>query len=91
MRIREELNGQVKHYLGEIRKRGRVVNVTIANAVGKGTVRSSDSPYKDVEPTKDWAKNLLQNMRFVKRKASTLQKLSVEYSKARRKLFLHKV
>ena len=42
----EELDGQVKRYLGEIRKRGGVVNVAIAIAVGKGTVRSSDSPYK---------------------------------------------
>jgi len=67
------------------------VNVAIAITVGKDTVRSSDSPYKDVKPKKDWAKNLLQNMGFVKRKASTLQKLSVEDFKARRKLLLHEV
>lgn len=68
-----------------------MVNVAIAIAVGKGIVKSSDSPYKDVEPTKDRAKYLLQHMGFVKRKASTLVKLSVEDFEAKRKLFLHEV
>ena len=47
------------------------MNVGIAIAVGKGIIKSSDSIYKDVELTKDWAKYLLQKMGFVKRKAST--------------------
>ena len=89
--IGEELDGQVKRYLGELRKRGAVVNVSIAIAVGKGIVKSSDSSYKEVKPTRDWAKYLLRNMGFVKRKASTSEKLSVEDFEAKRELFLHEV
>ena len=37
--IREELDGQVKHYLREKRKKGGVINVGIAIAVGKGIIR----------------------------------------------------
>ena len=55
-----------------------MVNVKIVIAMGKGIVKNSNSPYKDVEPTKDWAKYLLQHMGFVKRKASISAKVSVE-------------
>ena len=64
--IGEKLEGQVKHYLMEIRKQGGVVNAAIALAVGKGIVKNADLPYKDVELTKDWAKYLLTCMGLVK-------------------------
>ena len=89
--IGEKLEGQVKHYLMEIRKRGGVVNAAIALAVGKGIVRNGDLPYKDVELTKDWAKYLLSRMGLVKRKASTSAKVSVENFERKRELFLHEV
>ena len=89
--IGEKLEGQVKHYLTEIRKRGGVVIAAITVAVGKGIVKNTDSPYKDVEPTKDWAKYLLTRMGLVKRKISTSAKMSVENFEEKRELFLHEV
>ena len=75
LRIEEKLEGQVKHYLMEIRKRGGVVNAAITLAVGKGIVKNVYLPYKDVELTKDWVKYLLTRMGLVKQKASTSAKV----------------
>jgi len=85
--IGKELDGQVKHYLGEIRKRREVVNVAIVIRVLLGVL---------IHPTKmlsqqRLAKYLLQDMGFVKRKASTSEKLPVEDFEVKRKLFHHEV
>ena len=89
--IGEELDREVKNYLTEIRKRGGVVNVAIALGVGKGIVKNSTSHYKDVTPTKDWAKYLMTWMGLVKRRASTAAKTSIKNFEEVRKLFLHEV
>ena len=89
--IGEELDREVKNYLSEIRSRGGVVNVAIALGVGKGIVKNSSSHYKDVVPTKDWAKYLMTRMGLVKRRASTAAKTSIENFEEVRKLFIHEV
>ena len=68
-----------------------MINAAITVAVGKGIVKNTDSPYKDVEPTKDWAKYLLTRMGLVKRKVSTSAKMSVENFEEKRELFLYEV
>ena len=88
--IGEELDREVKNYLSEIRSRGGVVNVAIALGVGKGIVKNSSSHYKDMVPTKDWAKYLMTWMGLVKRRASTAAKTSIENFEEVQKLFIHK-
>ena len=79
----EELDKQVRSYLTSFRENGAVVNTAIAMACAEGIVKSADSNMLAVNGghiliTKDWAKNLLHRMGFVKRRASTKAKVSVE-------------
>ena len=79
----EELDKQVQAYLTSFRESGAVVNAAITMACAEGIVRSADSNMLAVNGghiliTKDWAKSLLQRMGFVKRRASTKAKVTIE-------------
>jgi hypothetical protein len=89
----EELDKQVKSYLTSFRESGAVVNTAITMACAEGIVKSADSRMLSVNGghilfTKDWAKNLLHRMGFVKRRASTKAKVSVEDFEERKEQFL---
>ena len=89
----EELDKQVQAYLTSFRESGAVVNTAITMACAEGIVRSADSNMLAVNGghiliTKDWAKSLLQRMGFVKRRASTKAKITVEDFQERKEQFL---
>ena len=89
----EELDKQVQSYLTSFRESGAVVNTAIAMGCAEGIVRSADSNMLAVNRghiliTKDWAKNLLSRMGFVKRRASTKAKVSVEDFQEKKEQFV---
>ena len=78
-----ELDRQVQDYLISLREAGGVVNTLIAIAAATGIVRRHDSNLLAVNGghiilTKHWAQYLLQRMGYVKRKASSKAKITVE-------------
>ena len=91
--IGEELDGQVKEYIKELRRLGVVINSDVVIAVGTGIVMKNDANllfsnggYLDL--TKHWAKYLLSRMGFVKRRANTKAKITVEHFDELKKLYL---
>ena len=79
----EELDRQVRAYLTCFRENGAVVNTAIAIGCAEGIVRSKDSNLLScngghISLTKDWAKSLLRRMGYVKRRASTKAKVTVQ-------------
>ena len=92
----EELDKQVQAYLTSFRECGAVVNTAITMACAEGIVRSADSNMLAVNGghiliTKDWAKSLLQRMGFVKRRASTKAKVTIEDFQERKEQFLFNI
>ena len=78
----EEIDKQVQAYLTSFKENGAVVNTAITMAC-EGIVRNADSNMLAVNGghiliTKDWAKNMLHRMGFVKCRASTKAKVSVK-------------
>ena len=70
-------------YITALRKNSAVINTAITIACTEGIIKSHDSNLlKDngghIHLTKFWAKNLMQQMGLVKRRASTKAKVSVE-------------
>ena len=91
--IGEELDDQVKEYVRELRREGVVINSDVVIAVGTGIVMNNDANllfanggYIDL--TKHWAKYLLSHMGFVKRRANTKAKITVEHFDELKKLYL---
>ena len=79
----QELNRQVQAYLILLHEAGGVVNTSIAIAAAMGIVRRHDSNLLAVNSghimlTKHWGQYLLQRMGYVKRKASSKAKITVE-------------
>uniref|UniRef100_A0A1X7V738 Uncharacterized protein n=1 Tax=Amphimedon queenslandica TaxID=400682 RepID=A0A1X7V738_AMPQE len=79
----EEFDKQVQEYLLFLRERGAVVNTSIVVGCAEGIVRNTDSNLLasnggHILITKYWAKRLLVRMGFVKRKASTKAKVSID-------------
>ena len=77
-----ELDKQVKSYIGYLRERGAVVNTVIFLGVAEGIVRNHDSNWLACNGGhiclgKPWAKNLLCRMGYVKRRGSTSAKITV--------------
>ena len=76
-----ELDTQVQEYIKDVRRRGLVVNteIVIGSAKGilmhKGTNLLADNKRAKLELSKDWAKYLLKQMVFVKRKACSKTKV----------------
>ena len=89
----EDLDKQVQAYLLELGKVGGVVDREIAIASAKGIVRKKDSRMLaenggHVLLTKDWAHYLLHRMGYVKRKANSKVKITVENFEAMKYNFL---
>lgn len=79
----EKLDKQVRQYLTTLRKAGAVINTAIVLACAEGVVKSEDSNLLacnggHIVLTRDWGKSILRRMGFVKRRASTSAKVSVE-------------
>ena len=79
----EELDKLVQAYLTSFRKSGAVVDTAITMACAERIVRSAYSNLLAVNGghiliTKDWAKNMLHRMGFVKRRAITKAKVTIE-------------
>ena len=78
-----DLDRQVQSYLLDTRKGGGAVTTDVAIAGALGIIRRKDSNLLaqnggHIELTRDWARSLLDRMGFVKRKATTKAKVSVE-------------
>ena len=79
----EELDKQVRAYVTSLRSNGAVVNTAIVMSCAEGIVKSHDSNLLasnggHILLTKDWGKSILRRMGFVKRRASTKAKVSVQ-------------
>jgi len=67
----EETDKQVQHYLTELRKRGSIINTSVAIAVGEGILLNKDTNLLaanggGINLTKDWANYLFRRMGLVK-------------------------
>ena len=58
----EEIDQQIQHYLTDLRKRGCIVNTSVAIAVGEGILLSKNQSLSTDCLTKDWAKYLFRRM-----------------------------
>ena len=79
----ETLEKELRAYLIDLGKAGRVVNAEIAMASAKGLVRRKDSRLLAENGgymvfTKDWAHHLLARMGLVKRKANSKVKITAD-------------
>ena len=89
----EKLEMQTRDYLQTLRANGAVVNTSIAIGCAEGLVMNEDSNLLasnggHIVLTKHWGKHLLGRMGFVKRRASTKAKVTVEDFEALRHSFL---
>ena len=88
----EELDTDVKAYVENLRQLGGVVNTSIVLGGAEGIIASKDRTLVDtLAPGKDWAKSLLFRMGYVKRKATTKAKVTVQDFAAVKTLFLNDV
>ena len=79
----EDLDQQLQAYVCALRSAGAVVNTAIVRAAARGIVSSTNrfQLYEfggHLTLSKEWGKSVLRRMGFVKRKANTKVKLSVE-------------
>jgi len=87
----EQIDQQVQHYLRELRKKGCVVNTSVAISAGEGILLNKDAALSADCLTKDWAKYLFKRMGLVKRKGNTKAKVQVENFEELKKLFIQDV
>ena len=92
----EALDKQVQAYLLDLREGATVVNTAIAIGCAQGLVQHYDSNLLECNGgpillTKSWVKSLLQRMGFVKRRACSKGKVSVENFQVRKEQFLFDV
>ena len=77
--IGEDLDKQVHNYVGYLRSTGAVVNTAVVIASAEGILMYKDPGLLSrINLTKGWAKYLLHRMGFVKRKATSKAKVTVE-------------
>ena len=79
----EELDKQVRACLTSLQDHGAVVNTAIAISCAKGIVKNKDSYLLasnsgHIVLSKYWGKNLLKRMGFIKWRASTKAKVTIE-------------
>ena len=91
--VGEELDEQVREYIRELRKLWVIINAHVVIAVGMGLVLNKDANLLEengghISLTKHWARYLLSRMGFVKRRANTKSKVSVEQFDELKELFL---
>ena len=89
----EKLDMQTRAYLQTLRKNGAVVNTAITIGCAEGIVRNEDSNLLacnggHIVLTKHWAKHLLARMGYVKRRASTKAKITIDDFEAVKEQFL---
>ena len=87
----EEIDQEIRHYLTYLRKRGCIVNTSVAIAVGEGIILSKNQSLSTDSLTKDWAKYLFTRMGLVKRKDNTKAKVDVEKFDEIKKLCLQDI
>ena len=83
MLLGEEMDGQLRAYISKMRVNGCPINTAIVIATGQGIVKDYDSNLLSengghLNLTKDWAKNLLKRMNYVKRRSSSTAKVSLD-------------
>ena len=88
-----KLEMEVRAYLRALSSNGAVVNTAIAIACLEGIVKHTDSNLLacnggHITLTKHWGKHLLHRMGFVKRKASTKSKITIQNFKDIKAQFL---
>ena len=75
----EELEQQVREYVQDLPVKGLANNTAVVRASAEGVLMNKDANLqKQINLTKGWRKYLLQQMGFVKKKAMTKAKISVE-------------
>jgi hypothetical protein len=79
----EELDGHVREYIAELRRNGGIINAEIVSSAATGIVKNVDANLLEsngghISCTHEWAKGLLKRMGYVKRRANTKSKISVE-------------
>ena len=79
LKLGEELDKQVREYVGVLRAKGLVINTAVVIASAEGILMHKDANLlQQIALTEGWAKYLLRRMGFVRRKATTKAKISVE-------------
>ena len=78
----ENLDNQVQEYLRSLHSNGAVINTAITIACAKGIVKNYNNNLLKcngghISLTKNWAKYVTKRMGFVKRRASSTAKVSV--------------
>ena len=77
--IGEELDKHVQEYITYMRSTGTTVNTAVVIACAEGILMHEDAALLTrVNLSKGWAQYLLQRMGYVKRKATSKAKVSVE-------------
>ena len=82
--LAEDLTEDIKSYIYALREAGCVVNTSVVLAAATAMLQKKD-PFSlqsnggPIELKKSWAKYLLKKMNFVKRKATTKSKVTVEH------------
>jgi len=89
----EKTDKEVQMYLLVLREAGGAVNCAIARASATGIIKRKNSNWLACNEghillTKDWSRYLLERMNFVKRKANTKAKITVENFAELRSIFL---
>jgi len=79
--IGEELDAHMQEYVRHARKCGLAINTSVVIAAGHGMVTNQDANQLSdvgggINLTNEWAKNLLRQMGFVKKKACSEAKVN---------------
>ena len=87
--IGEDLDKQVRDYVGYLRSTGAVINTAVVIASAKGIIMYKDpNLLARINLTKGWAKYLLHRMGYVKRKATSKAKVTVKNFEELKEQFL---
>ena len=87
--VGDELDKQIREYISNLRARGVVINTSVVLASEEGIIMYRDANMlSTITLTKGWAKYLLRRMGFVKRKATSKAKVSIENFEEHKKAYL---
>ena len=79
LKLGDELDKQVREYVRDLRAKGLAINTAVVIASAEGILMHKDANLlQQITLTEGWAKYLLRRMGFVRRKATTKAKMSVE-------------
>jgi hypothetical protein len=84
MLIGEELDSYTRDYIRELRRNGGIVNADIVSSAAIGIFKKHDSNLLQcngghIVCNQEWAKNFLRRLGYVKRRANTKSKVTVEH------------